>query len=79
MVTRMAMKSMRRFLAAQASMLEFRVTKYDPAHRDARGVFTREEWTSVSDIGRRFEAGVLGEAEYRRVEGAYATAAIEPV
>lgn len=57
-------------------MLEFRVTKYDPDHRDRRGAYTRDEWTSVGDIGRAFAGVVLTEAEYRLVEDAYATAAV---
>ena len=57
-------------------MLEYRVTKYDPAYRDARGAFTRDEWTSSSDIGRSFAGVVLTEAEYRRVEDAYAAVAV---
>jgi hypothetical protein len=49
-------------------MIEYRVTKYDPAHRDSTGVYFRDEWTSVSDIGRELgrryrrlliDAGVL--------------------
>ena len=55
-------------------MLEFRVTKYDPIHRNAAGAYLRDDWTSVSDIGRRFSRGVLTEALYRRVEDAYAEA-----
>jgi hypothetical protein len=57
-------------------VFEFRVTKYDPTHRDGRGCYTRSEWTSVSDIGRTFDGVVLIESEYRRVEDAYATAAV---
>ncbi len=57
-------------------MVEFRVTKYDPAHRDARGAYTRDEWTAVSDIGRAFGGVVLTAAAYQRVEDAYATAAV---
>jgi hypothetical protein len=57
-------------------VFEFRVTKYDPAHRDRRGAYTRDEWTSVSDIGRSFAGVVLTETEYQRVEDAYATAAV---
>lgn len=57
-------------------MFVFRVTKYDPAHRDCHGVYTRLEWTSVSDVGREFAGVVLTETEYRRVEDAYVTIAI---
>jgi hypothetical protein len=57
-------------------VFEFRVTKYDPAHRDRHGAYTRAEWTSVNDIGRAFGGVVLTEAEYQRVEDAYASAAV---
>lgn len=55
-------------------MFEFRVTKYDPAHRNARGWYTRDEWTEVSDIGHAFAGVVLTEAEYQR--DAYAAVAV---
>lgn len=58
-------------------MFEFRVTKYDSAHRDRHGAYTRDEWTAASDIGRAFSGMVLTEPEYQRVEDAYATAAVE--
>ena len=57
-------------------MFTFRVTKYDPAHRDRCGAYTRDDWISAGDIGRTFAGVVLTEAEYRRVENAYATAAV---
>jgi hypothetical protein len=58
------------------AVFEFRVTKYDPSYRDRRGAYTRDEWTSVSHIGRSFRGTILTEAEYQRVEDAYATAAV---
>ncbi len=59
-----------------AFVFEFRVTKYDPAHRDATGEYTRDEWTSVEDIDQTFGGVVLTKAEYERAEDAYATAAV---
>jgi hypothetical protein len=57
-------------------VFEYRVTKYDPANRDAQGAYTREEWTAVSDIGHAFAGVVLTEPEYQRVEDAYVVAAL---
>jgi hypothetical protein len=57
-------------------VFKFRVTKYDPAHRDTGGAYTRDEWTAVSDIGRAFSGVVLTETEYQRVEDAYAAASV---
>ena len=58
-------------------MFEFRVTKYDPAHRNRRGYFLLEEWICASQIGQVFGGTVLTEAECSAVEDAYATAAVE--
>jgi hypothetical protein len=58
------------------AVFEYRVTKYDPARRDASGAYTRDEWTSVSDLGRAFGGAALTRAEYERVEDAYAAAAL---
>jgi hypothetical protein len=58
-------------------MLEYRVTKYNPAFRDSTGAYTRDEWTAVSDVGRSFGGIVLTREEYQRVENAYIAAAIE--
>jgi hypothetical protein len=55
---------------------EFRVTKYDPALRDSGGDYTRDEWTAISDIGRKFNGVLLTEAEYRRIERAYVSSAL---
>ena len=57
-------------------MFEFRVTKYDPTCRDICGAYTRDEWTSVRDIGRSFAGVSLTKSEYQRVEDAYVTTAI---
>jgi hypothetical protein len=58
-------------------VFEFRVTKYNPVHRNRRGHYTRDEWICASQIGQVFGGVVLTEAEYQRVEDAYATAAVE--
>ncbi len=57
-------------------MIELRVTKYDPGLRDGRGAYTRDEWTSASDIGHAFAGVALTEVEYQRVEDAYVAAAL---
>jgi hypothetical protein len=50
----------------------WRVTRYDPARRDARGVFPAGDWTSIADVGAVFEGVELNSHEYERVETAYA-------
>ena len=57
-------------------MPEFRITKYDPRHRNAEGDYTRDEWTAFSQIGREFDGQVLTDAEYRRAEEAYVSVAL---
>jgi hypothetical protein len=57
-------------------MVEYRVTKYDPASRDTRGAYIADEWTSVKDVGGEFAGAVLGDDEYRRVERAYVDSAL---
>lgn len=52
----------------------WRITRYDPARRDSRGAYVGETWTSISDIGRKFDGEVLTSAEYTQVESAYLTA-----
>jgi hypothetical protein len=65
------------FLLGGRRVLQFRVTKYNPAFRNAEGAYTRDEWTSSSDIGRTIDGSLLTEAEYKRTEDAYVRAATE--
>jgi hypothetical protein len=54
----------------------FRITKYDPRFRTGPGgAYTRDEWTSISDIGKSFAGRVLERDEYLAVESAYLRAA----
>ena len=58
------------------SMNSWRITKYNPAFRDERGAYLRDEWTSVSDVGDSFGGVILDFGEYRRVEDAYISTAL---
>lgn len=49
----------------------YRICKYDPAFRDERGFYQRDEWTSISDIGRSFGGVVLDVQTYLAMENAY--------
>lgn len=57
-------------------MIEYRVTKYDPANRNERGCYLADEWTCVHNIGSTFAGVVLTEDEYRRVQQAYIDSAL---
>jgi hypothetical protein len=58
------------------SMNGWRITKYNPAFRDGRGAYLKDEWTSVSDVGKSFEGAVLTFEEYRKIEDAYVSTAV---
>jgi hypothetical protein len=58
-----------------SAALLYRVTRYDPALRDARGAYIPVTWTAFGDIGRRFEGAVLTEDEYMCAEDAHVSAA----
>lgn len=51
-------------------MHQFRITKYDPRHRDPSGAYLREEWTSYSDVGRRVSLEEYLATEKRYVDTA---------
>jgi len=55
---------------------QYRITKYDPAYRDAAGHYTLDEWYLHSQIGEVFGGVTLTEKEYLQVESAYVTAAL---
>ncbi|MBH0173622.1 hypothetical protein IHV09_08640 [Fictibacillus sp. 23RED33] len=52
-------------------MHKYRITKYNPLFRDAEGRFTRDEWTSISDIGKVFENQELTIEMYKKTEDSY--------
>jgi hypothetical protein len=52
----------------------WRVTKYDPARRDAGGAYQGDDWTAESDIGGTFGGKILTRDDYLRVENAYLAA-----
>ena len=54
----------------------WRITKYNPAFRDGRGAYLKDEWTSVSDVGKSFDGAVLTFEEYRKIEDAYVSTAL---
>ena len=57
-------------------MIEYRVTKYDPALRDANGAYIADEWILFKQVGSEFGGVVLTEGEYLKVEQAYIDSAI---
>jgi len=57
-------------------MIQYRVTKYNPALRDARGGYLRDEWIMFSQIGSEIGGKVLTKHEYERIEQAYVDSAL---
>lgn len=51
-------------------MREYRITKYNPQNR-VNDIYNVDEWTSISDIGKTFDAGALSYMRYKKVEQAY--------
>jgi hypothetical protein len=57
-------------------MYEFRITKYDPDLRNEDGRFLKEDWSSVSDIGRTYSGAMLSPERYKAIESAYTDAVL---
>lgn len=53
------------------------IVKYNPAFYNEDGVYCKDEWTSVSDIGKCFNGNVLTKEEYFAVENNYVDAVCE--
>lgn len=52
-------------------MISCRISKYDPQYRGPDGVYKKNEWTSICDIGGVFDDGVLTRDEYLATESRY--------
>ncbi len=48
----------------------YRISKYDSRHR-TDGIYQKNEWTSMSDIGKTFDGKLFTESEYSEVEKMY--------
>jgi len=55
---------------------EYRITKYNPSNR-INGVYTADEWTSFSDIGKVFSGTTLSQDVYLKTEQSYIDCCIE--
>ena len=52
-------------------MMNYSITKYNPKYRDDNGCYNKEEWTSISDIGKEYDGKVFTLGEYIDVENVY--------
>ncbi len=55
-------------------MSYYRITKYNPEFRDEKGCYKAEDWTSISDIGKTYDNGILTTLKYKQIEDAYVEA-----
>lgn len=47
------------------------VAKYSPKGYNSNGVYEKDEWTDMSDIGKEFNGRILLKAEYLKIENSY--------
>lgn len=52
-------------------MKQYRITKYNPMYRDIEGIYSIDEWTSISDIGKLYGSREFSLPEYLKVESKY--------
>ncbi len=52
-------------------MFNYRITKYNPKYRDESGIYLKDEWTSVSDIGTQYKGELFTFEDYKKMEDAY--------
>lgn len=57
-------------------MKEYRISKYNPKNR-VNDKYSIYEWTSMSDIGKTFDTGLLSYIQYKKVELAYINCCID--
>jgi hypothetical protein len=58
-------------------MKQYRITKYDPQQRNDLGHYVVDEWTSIYDMGRKFNGVVFSEEDYLITETMYINAIIQ--
>ncbi len=49
----------------------WRITKYNPNFRDENGSYTKDEWTSLYDVGKKYNDKVFTIEEYLETEEKY--------
>jgi len=49
----------------------WRITKYNPNHRDSLGRYTKDTWISYSDIGKTYDNTILDIKHYLYIENLY--------
>lgn len=52
-------------------MYKYRISKYNPQYRDEKGIYHKEDWTSYSDIGKKYNGKVFSKDDYIKTETQY--------
>lgn len=55
-------------------MNKYRISKYNPLFRAANGRYLKEDWISISDIGKTFDGKQLTIESYKAIEDGYVNA-----
>ena len=55
-------------------MYKYRITKYNPKYRNKNGIYEKDEWTSISDIGKNFQNEIFTLKQYLEIETKYINA-----
>lgn len=55
----------------------WRITKYNPIFRDERGSYVKDEWTSISDIGKEYCGKTFTIEQYLKTEDKYINAILK--
>ena len=50
------------------------ITKYNSVNRNEHGEYIKNEWTSYSDIGKKFDGVIFTKEEYIKIENLYINA-----
>lgn len=57
-------------------MYYYRITKYNPIHRNEMGWYTKDEWTDFSCVGHYFEGKLCTFQDYKSIENVYINAVL---
>lgn len=52
-------------------MYNYRIKKYNPKFRDEFGRYTKDEWTSIYDIGKIYDKFEFSKESYSLIEDSY--------
>ena len=52
-------------------MMTYRISKYNPLYRNKDGSFMKNEWTSISDVGKNYNGRIFSMQEYLETEKKY--------